>query len=74
MDNTERAADWKVREIFFYLCFLFTDRLNNRNLLVQIFLKMAMDPPIKQGQTRYPFFIFLFNIEEETSVEIKVSE
>ena len=35
---------------------------------------MAMDPPIKQGQTRYPFLIFLFNIEEETSVEIKVSE
>ena len=47
--------------------------LNEFNLK-KYFLKMAMDPPIKQGQTRYPFLIFLFNIEEETSVEIKVSE
>jgi hypothetical protein len=33
-----------------------------------------MDPPMKQGNTRYPFLIVLFNIEENISVDLTVSE
>ena len=33
-----------------------------------------MDPPIKQGNTRYPFLIFLFNTDEEINVDLNVSE
>lgn len=33
-----------------------------------------MDPPMKQGNTRYPFLIVLFNIEEIITVELTVSE
>ena len=33
----------------------------------QMFFIVSMDPPIKQGQTRYPFLIMLFNKEASTS-------
>ena len=33
-----------------------------------------MDPPIKQGQTRYPFLIMLFNKEDETTLELGLTE
>jgi len=40
----------------------------------QMYFMMAMDPPMKQGNTRYPFLIVLFNIDEQISVELTVSE
>ncbi len=36
--------------------------------------KMALDPPIKQGQTRYPFLIVLFNNDDSVSIEVTFSE
>jgi hypothetical protein len=33
-----------------------------------------MDPPMKQGNTRYPFLIVLFNIEDSITVELTLSE
>jgi hypothetical protein len=33
-----------------------------------------MDPPIKQGNTRYPFLIFLFNIDDEIDVDLNITE
>jgi len=33
-----------------------------------------LHPPINQGHTRYPFLILLFNKEEETTVELSLSE
>jgi structure-specific recognition protein 1 len=40
----------------------------------QMYFVIAMDPPMKQGNTRYPFLIVLFNIEENISVDLTVSE
>lgn len=40
----------------------------------QMYFVIAMDPPMKQGNTRYPFLIVLFNIEEAISVDLTVSE
>lgn len=40
----------------------------------QMFLVLSLDPPIKQGQTRYHFLVLLFGPEEETSIELPFSE
>nr|CAG4637664.1 EOG090X02Z1 [Chydorus sphaericus] len=40
----------------------------------QMFFVISLDPPIKQGQTRYHFVVLLFNKDEETSFEIPMSE
>lgn len=36
----------------------------------QMFFVVSLDPPIKQGQTRYHYLVLLFNQEEETSIEL----
>lgn len=40
----------------------------------QMFFVVSLDPPIKQGQTRYHFLVLLFGMEEETSIELPFSE
>lgn len=40
----------------------------------QMFFVISLDPPIKQGQTRYHFLVLLFGMEEETSIELPFSE
>lgn len=40
----------------------------------QVFFVMSLDPPIKQGQTRYHFLILLFGKEEDVSIELGMSE
>jgi structure-specific recognition protein 1 len=41
----------------------------------QIFFVVSLDPPIKQGQTRYHFLTFLFQQDEdETTIELPFSE
>ncbi|CAH0395894.1 unnamed protein product [Bemisia tabaci] len=41
----------------------------------QKFFVVSLDPPIKQGQTRYPFIVFTFNSDdEEISIELPLSE
>ncbi|XP_070184989.1 LOW QUALITY PROTEIN: FACT complex subunit SSRP1-like [Littorina saxatilis] len=40
----------------------------------QMFFVVSLDPPIKQGQTRYHFLILLFNKEDEMTVEMGMSE
>lgn len=32
---------------------------------------LALDPPIRQGQTRYPFVVFQFNKDEEIEVDLQ---
>ena len=39
-----------------------------------MFFVVSLDPPIKQGQTRYHFLVLLFGMEEETSIELPFSE
>jgi len=40
----------------------------------QMFFVISLDPPIKQGQTRYHFLVLLFGMEEETSLELPFTE
>ncbi|XP_037954488.1 FACT complex subunit Ssrp1 [Teleopsis dalmanni] len=40
----------------------------------QMFFVLSLDPPIKQGQTRYHFLVLLFGPEEETSIELPFTE
>lgn len=40
----------------------------------QMFFVLSLDPPIKQGQTRYHYLILLFSKEDETTVELSLSE
>ncbi|KAK6201035.1 DNA polymerase delta binding protein [Scheffersomyces amazonensis] len=35
---------------------------------------LQIDPPLRQGQTRYPFLVLQFLKEEETEVELNISE
>lgn len=40
----------------------------------QHFFVVSLDPPIKQGQTRYHYLVFLFGQDDETSVELPFTE
>ncbi|ELT88434.1 hypothetical protein CAPTEDRAFT_172235 [Capitella teleta] len=40
----------------------------------QKFFVVSLDPPIKQGQTRYHFVILLFNTDDEITLEMGLSE
>ncbi|KAH0560943.1 FACT complex subunit Ssrp1 [Cotesia glomerata] len=40
----------------------------------QMFFVVSLDPPIKQGQTRYHYLVLLFNQEEETSIELPFTD
>lgn len=37
-------------------------------------MQISLDPPIKQGQTRYPYLVLLFGQDEETSIELPFTE
>ncbi|KAG8240393.1 hypothetical protein J437_LFUL002536 [Ladona fulva] len=40
----------------------------------QMFFVVSLDPPIKQGQTRYHFLVILFSQEEDISIELPLPE
>jgi len=40
----------------------------------QMYFVVSLDPPIKQGQTRYHFLILLFQKEDEMSLELTLEE
>lgn len=40
----------------------------------QMFFILSLDPPIKQGQTRYHFLVMMFGKEEEESIELPFTE
>ncbi|XP_033246730.1 FACT complex subunit Ssrp1 [Drosophila miranda] len=39
----------------------------------QMFFVLSLDPPIKQGQTRYHYLVLLFAPDEETTIELPFS-
>lgn len=39
-----------------------------------MFFILSLDPPIKQGQTRYHYLVIMFGNEEETNIELPFSE
>ncbi|KAK3884833.1 hypothetical protein Pcinc_010918 [Petrolisthes cinctipes] len=40
----------------------------------QHFFVVSLDPPIKQGQTRYPYLILLFSGDDSDAIELPLSE
>ncbi|KAL2912520.1 FACT complex subunit [Polyrhizophydium stewartii] len=38
------------------------------------FFVIGLDPPLRQGQTRYPFLVFQFGREEEIETDLKLGE
>jgi len=39
-----------------------------------VLFQVSLDPPIKQGQTRYHYLVFLFGQEEEIFIELPFTE
>ncbi len=37
-------------------------------------LTIGLDPPLRQGQTRYPFLVMQFKNDEETDLHINMTE
>lgn len=40
----------------------------------QMFFVVSLDPPIKQGQTRYHYLVFLFGQEEDITIELPFTD
>lgn len=40
----------------------------------QMYFILSLDPPIKQGQTRYHYLVLLFGNDEDTSIELPFTE
>lgn len=38
---------------------------------LHVLFVLALDPPIRQGQTRYPFLVFQFNKDEEVKIDLQ---
>lgn len=64
-----KTFDYKIPFTTILRFFLLPHRDNR-----QMFFVVSLDPPIKQGQTRYPFLIILFNKEDETTLELSISD
>lgn len=41
---------------------------------IHIQLVIGLDPPIRQGQTRYPFLVMQFAKDEEVDAELNIDE
>lgn len=41
---------------------------------VHYMLVMGLDPPLRQGQTRYPFVVMQFKKDEEVTIDLNLNE
>jgi len=41
---------------------------------VHVMIVMGLDPPLRQGQTRYPFLVMQFRREEEVTIDLNLTE
>lgn len=64
-----KTYDFKIPTSSVLRLFLLPHRDNR-----QMFFVISLDPPIKQGQTRYHFLVTLFQMEEETNIELPFTE
>lgn len=42
--------------------------------LISAWFQVQLDPPIRQGQTRYPFLVMQFAKDEEIDAELNLDE
>jgi len=64
-----KTADYKIPYTTILRLFLLPHKDQR-----QMFFLISVDPPIKQGQTRYPFLVLQFDKDEEMSVHLNISE
>ncbi|CAG9860341.1 unnamed protein product [Phyllotreta striolata] len=63
-----KTFDYKIPMTTVLRLFLLPHKDNRQRFFV-----VSLDPPIKQGQTRYHFLVFLFN-QDETSIELPFTD
>lgn len=64
-----KTYDYKVQFSAIVNMFLLP-RSDEQNVIFVV----GLDPPLRQGQTRYPFLVFQFQRNEETEVELNVDD
>lgn len=69
IDLHGKTFDYKIPYDHILRLFLLPHKDNR-----QMYFVIALDPPIKHGQTRYQYIIVLFNNDENVSIDLSVSE
>ena len=64
-----KTYDYKVQYSAIVNMFLLP-RSDDQNVIFVV----GLDPPLRQGQTRYPFLVFQFQRNEETEIELNVED
>lgn len=41
---------------------------------IHMLITLGLDPPLRQGQTRYPFLVMQLKNDEEVSIELNMTE
>lgn len=64
-----KSYDYKIRYNAIQRIFVLPKSDDIHNIVI-----LKLDPPLRQGQTRYPFLVMQFARDEELEVELNVSE
>ena len=64
-----KTYDYKIQYASIKKFFLLPKNDDMHTLIV-----LGLDPPLRQGQTRYPFLVMQLKLDEEISIELNMTE
>lgn len=64
-----KTYDYKIQYSSIKKFFLLPKNDDTHTLIV-----LGLDPPLRQGQTRYPFLVMQLKLDEEISLELNMTE
>jgi hypothetical protein len=64
-----KTYDYKIQYSSIKKFFLLPKNDEMHTLIV-----LGLDPPLRQGQTRYPFLVMQLKLDEEVSIELNMTE
>jgi structure-specific recognition protein 1 len=64
-----KTYDYKIQYTSIKKFFLLPKNDDMHTLIV-----LGLDPPLRQGQTRYPFLVMQLKLDEEISIELNMTE
>ena len=64
-----KTYDYKIQYSAIKKFFLLPKNDDTHTLIV-----LGLDPPLRQGQTRYPFLVMQLKLDEEISLELNMTE
>jgi structure-specific recognition protein 1 len=64
-----KTYDYKIQYSSLKKFFLLPKNDDMHTLIV-----LGLDPPLRQGQTRYPFLVMQLKLDEEISIELNMTE